>query len=105
MTAFTYEDARNLVASSSPHIVIKSNYTSIEDNAFYNLGPIKTLTIPNSITSIGDWAFKSHELTSINIPNSVTSIGRQAFLGNNLKTVSISSNIDSIGHAAFTAIN
>ena len=101
MTAFTYEDAKNLVASSSPHIVIKSNYTSIEDNAFYNLGPIKTLTIPDSITSIGDWAFKSHELTNINIPNSVTSIGRQAFLGNNLKTVIISSNIDSIGHAAF----
>ena len=79
MTAFTYEDARNLVASSSPHIVITSNYTSIEDNAFYNLGPIKTLTIPNSITSIGDWAFKSHELTSINIPNSVRQLEDKRF--------------------------
>ena len=36
-------------------------------------------TIPNSVTSIGDYAFFSQHLTSLTIPNSVTSIGDHAF--------------------------
>ncbi len=39
-----------------------------------------TYTIPNSVTSIGDFAFaQCYALTSIEIPNSVTSIGEYAF--------------------------
>ena len=39
-----------------------------------------SVTIPNSVTSIGDWSFYNCEkLTSANIPNSVTSIGESAF--------------------------
>ena len=39
-------------------------------------------TIPNSVTSIGDWAFRDcTDLTSITIPNSVTSIEYGAFAG------------------------
>jgi hypothetical protein len=42
---------------------------------------LTSVTIPNSVTSIGDRAFEGcSELTSITIPNSVTSIGYFAFL-------------------------
>lgn len=42
---------------------------------------IKELVIPNSITTIGDYAFQGcSSLTSVTIPNSVTSIGVRAFL-------------------------
>ena len=37
-------------------------------------------TIPNSVTTIGEWAFSNcTSLASVNIPNSVTTIGNRAF--------------------------
>ena len=52
--------------------------------AFYinNGNELTSVTIPNNVTSIGDYAFYScRMLTSIAIPNSVTSIGNNAFDG------------------------
>ena len=41
---------------------------------------LTSITIPNSVTSIGGGAFKGcSSLTSVTIPNSVTSIGESAF--------------------------
>ena len=51
---------------------------------------INNLVIPNSVTSIGDWAFPRSGLRSITIPNSVTSIGNYAFYGcGSLKAVKV----------------
>ena len=52
--------------------------TSIGDNAFSSCD-LTSIEIPNSVTSIGDYAFVyCSSLTSIQIPNSVTSIGEWA---------------------------
>jgi hypothetical protein len=49
----------------------------------YAIGKTDTaFTIPDGVTSIGDYAFYScRSLTSITIPESVTSVGDSAFLG------------------------
>ena len=48
--------------------------------AFYNCSSLTSVTIGNSVTSIGSYAFNGcSSLTSIAIPNSVTSIGEYAF--------------------------
>ena len=61
-------------------VVIPDDVTSI-NNAFTNCANIKSITIPDSVTSIGSSAFEGCTgLTCITIPNSVTSIGQDAFM-------------------------
>ena len=65
-------------------ITIPNSISSIGDEAFYGCKSLTSITIPNSVTSIGSRAFYCCEsLTSITIPNSVTSIGNYAFDGCN----------------------
>lgn len=65
-----------------------SNPLCYAHHLFLNGEEIKDLVIPNSVTSIGDYAFYGCSgLTSITIPNSVTSIGQSAFDGVDFPTV------------------
>ena len=58
--------------------------------------------IPNTITSIGDYAFENCEgLTAIEIPNSVTNIGKCAFKACPLTSISLHANLTSIKERAF----
>ncbi len=69
--------------------------------------PITTITIPNSVKSIGDEAFTyCSRLTEITIPNSVKSIGKYAFEGcGGITAVTIPENVEFIGNSAFECSN
>ena len=61
-------------------VVIPDSVTSIGNWAFYNCSGLTSVTIGNSVTSIGNYAFAGcSSLTSVTIPDSVTSIGVGAF--------------------------
>ena len=63
-------------------ITIPNSVTSIGANAFYGCYSLTSITISDSVTSIGGFAFYGCSgLTSITIPDSVTSIGESAFYG------------------------
>lgn len=72
-------------------VTIPNSVTSIEDYAFEDCTGLASITIPNSVTSIQEGAFDSCSgLTSITIPNSVKSIGGYAFYEcNSLSSVNI----------------
>ena len=75
--------------------------TSIGYGAFYYCTRLTSVTIPNSVTSISDRAFRDCNLTSVTIPNSVTSIGYEAFYGCTLTSVTIPNSVTSISDRAF----
>lgn len=78
--------------------------TRISSNTFQSIYALKTLVIPDGVTSIGEEAFSyCSGLTSVNIPDSVTSIGRSAFyICRTLTSVTIPDSVTSIGQYAFT---
>lgn len=84
---------------------IPNSVTSIGDYAFARCDSLTSVVIPDSVTSIGDDAFASCDsLTSMVIPDSVTSIGDRAFYNcKNLISVVIGNSVNSIGDGAFEA--
>ena len=85
------------------NITIPDSVTSISDYAFDGCWSLTSVTIGDSATSIGYAAFSGcSRLTSIVIPDSVTSIGEDAFEGCiNLANVTIGDSVTSIGSSAF----
>jgi hypothetical protein len=75
----------------------------IGDNAFLNCTRLAGVTIPNSVTNIGEYAFSGCSLTGVTVPNSVTSLGDGAFDScTRLTAVTIPNSVTSIGDNAFS---
>ena len=86
------------------HVTIPNTVTEIGQTAFAG-ARLTSLEIPNSVTKIGMKAFHLHHLTSLVIPGSVKEIGESAFEGTykatTLKTLVIEEGVESIGKYAF----
>ena len=84
-------------------LIIPNSVRSIGDYAFVNCSGLTSVTIPNSVTEIGEGVFYGCSgLTSLTIPNSVTSIGGSAFAYcSGLTSLTIPNSVTSIGGSAF----
>ncbi len=88
-------------AITIPSSVYGFTVTEIGAQAFAGYKKIKSVSIPNTVRTIGDYAFSGCSLTSVDIPNSVTSIGEDAFANTKLTSISIPNSVESIGNWAF----
>lgn len=117
-----------LAANSFTTLTVPAGVTTIEVGAFYDNANLETISLPSSLTSLGDYALsrcpqlkqlnlsgtaikqipariasEDTSLESVTLPASATSIGQGAFAGcTALKSVSIPAAVTSIGTHAFT---
>lgn len=96
------ETATNTLVTGCKSTIIPNSVTSIGDYAF-NTNSWDNAIIPSSVTTIGNGAFyQCSGITSIIIPNGVTSIGYDTFLRcHDLTSVTIPESVRSIGRSAF----
>ena len=83
-------------------VLIKTNWYTISCK-YYGCSNLISVSIPNSVTNIGEWAFGyCRELTTINFPNNLTNIGIRAFYCcSKLTSVTIPSSVIKIDDEAF----
>ena len=73
------ETATNTLISGCMNTSIPNDIVVIGDCAFEGQLQLKSITIPNGVTTISGRAFRGVSFTSLEIPGSVTSIGKGAF--------------------------
>ena len=86
-----------------PQMLDGYTVTAIGDNAFYRESAMRqeiSVTLPETVRSIGEFAFWNMDVRSINLPDALEYIGKGAFVGCNQITYRISSN-----HPAFAVID
>ena len=107
--AFTPDNTAVIVRykGTAADVTIPSRYkgkpvTMIDHAAFHN-SAVTSVTIPDSVTAIPDYAFGfCSQLTNISIPNSVTFIGFSAFNScTSLKSITLPSSLSTIQSYAF----
>ena len=99
---FSYADHLFLNNEEIKELIIPYGVPEIKENAFFGCSSLNSITIPNSVTSIGLWAFSGCRINSIIIPNSVIHIGDYTFRScSNLKSIVIPNSVTSIGNYTY----
>lgn len=80
---------------------------TISERCFYNLDNLRTVVLPQNITSIDREAFKDcHNLEEVlYMPETCVSIGEYAFSGSGLRSIEIGPGVETIGSNAFYSCN
>lgn len=78
--------------------------TTIKDSAFFLDATITSLTLPTTLTEIGDLAFEGHSITELTLPASLTVLGPFAF-GSGMSLTSVTFQGDYSSTLDFTAFS
>ena len=96
-----HETFRNCKALAS--VSLPDSLTNIGDYAFYGCTKLSSITIPNKVTAIGSYAFyRCSNLYNVVIPEGVVSIGSSSFYGSALTRITLPKSLKSIGASSFT---
>lgn len=83
-------------------VTVGEGITRIGNLAFFLHTSLQSVTLPSTVTAIGDDAFKFDNITSITLPAGLTSIGSDAFRSTDLTSIEIPDSVTNIGARAFS---
>ncbi|MEO9014951.1 MAG: leucine-rich repeat domain-containing protein [Terrimesophilobacter sp.] len=81
-------------------VTIPDSVVSIGNNSFRG-GYLTSVIIPDSVATIGTFAFYNNLLQSVTFGDSVTTLGNNSFKGNYLTSLTIPASVTSIGNSTF----
>ncbi|MBQ8546210.1 MAG: leucine-rich repeat domain-containing protein [Clostridia bacterium] len=83
-------------------IVIPDTVTEINSYQFSHIDSIKSVVIPEGVTSIGANAFAKSSISSITLPSTLKTIGANAFAETKISNITLPSSLESVGEGAFS---
>ena len=93
----------NAYNGSDPSVSIPQDTAKVGNRCFYKNNTIQDVSIPDSVTELGDFSFARSSLSSVRIPDSVEKIGYAAFYHcDSLSDVTIPDSVKTIELGAFT---
>ena len=97
---------RNIFGEYVSEFIIGEGVTKIGNNAFNYSGyaptTITSVTVPESLTAIGDYSFSGCEIASISFGNNLKTIGSYAFQYCPITSITIPNSVTTIGESAFS---
>ena len=83
-------------------VITASGMTSLPDYAFEDCSSLTSVTLSNSITSIGQYAFSHCPLTNIVLPSGVTTLKQYCFEYTPITDLDIPNSVTTVGTAVFS---
>ena len=90
--------AANMYFKSIDGVLFNADATKI---MWFPLGKDGDYTLPSSVKSIGEYAFRNCRITSFTMPDNITEIGMGSFYGSSVESVTLSNNLATIPQATF----
>jgi BspA type Leucine rich repeat region (6 copies)/Fibronectin type III domain len=87
--------SKRLTSVTLPDSLASIGAGALGDNA------LSSIVIPQSVTSIADDALQNNQLSTLNLPTSLTRIGKYALAGNKLTSVTLPASVSFIADRAF----
>lgn len=88
--------------TSVKHVILEEGIEKIKMEGLRNMGLVESYTLPSTLNTIEDYGFAWGSMKKITIPNSVTTIGEFSFFScSNLEYAKVSENITSLNNYVF----
>lgn len=95
-SGYVFQQCDSLVSVALP-----KEMTHLPDGTFSNTSRLKTITLPDSLKEIGNYAFQESGLETIVLPAKLQKIDYEAFYQSKLKEVDLPLKLQTIGDYAF----